>query len=80
MNSQSQVTEVTNAKTGEKKKVSIESGHRVEWVTEENYLFKLSTFQEPLLRWLKYVIGDIGSDSNEHIYTQRLGRASSRCA
>ncbi len=39
-------------KTGKPCKVSAESGHVVEWVTEENYKFRLSAFQEPLLQWL----------------------------
>src|SRR5690606_15180879 len=29
------------------------SGHVVEWVSEENYKFKLSHFAQPLLKWLK---------------------------
>ncbi|WFD45175.1 methionine--tRNA ligase [Malassezia psittaci] len=32
---------------------SIETGQRVEWMSETNYKFKLSAFQEPLLRWLE---------------------------
>lgn len=39
-------------KTGEPCKVSIESGNPVIWITEENYKFKLSAFQQPLLDWL----------------------------
>ncbi|XP_055499710.1 methionine--tRNA ligase, mitochondrial [Leucoraja erinacea] len=34
-------------------KVSLESGHKVEWTKEENYLFKLSEFKPKLLEWLK---------------------------
>eukprot|EP01006_Ploeotia_vitrea_P062918 TRINITY_DN84629_c0_g1_i1.p1 TRINITY_DN84629_c0_g1~~TRINITY_DN84629_c0_g1_i1.p1 ORF type:complete len:710 (-),score=106.93 TRINITY_DN84629_c0_g1_i1:169-2298(-) len=34
-------------------KVSSESGHKVEWMTEENFKFKLSAFQEPLLKFYK---------------------------
>jgi methionyl-tRNA synthetase len=52
MLTEGQVTDTTDA-SGKKVKISIESGHKVEWVTEENYLFGLSKFQEPLLRWLK---------------------------
>lgn len=37
---------------GATKKVSTESRNEVEWVEEENYMFKLSQFQEPLLKWL----------------------------
>lgn len=40
-------------KQGNPCKVSLESGHVVEWVVEENYKFKLSAFQKPLLRWLE---------------------------
>ncbi|XP_006974944.2 methionine--tRNA ligase, mitochondrial [Peromyscus maniculatus bairdii] len=32
--------------------VSLESGHPVSWTKEENYIFRLSQFREPLLRWL----------------------------
>ena len=38
---------------GSSYKVSAESGHRVEWTQEENFLFRLSAFQEDLLHWLK---------------------------
>eukprot|EP00697_Spironema_sp_BW2_P001494 gnl/Spiro4/12021_TR6338_c0_g1_i1.p1 gnl/Spiro4/12021_TR6338_c0_g1~~gnl/Spiro4/12021_TR6338_c0_g1_i1.p1 ORF type:complete len:861 (+),score=232.02 gnl/Spiro4/12021_TR6338_c0_g1_i1:121-2703(+) len=38
---------------GKSVKVSIESGRPVEWCREENYLFKLSNFQQPLLDWLE---------------------------
>lgn len=34
-------------------KVSIESGHVLEWVEEENYMFRLSDLQEPLLKLFK---------------------------
>ncbi|XP_069749308.1 methionine--tRNA ligase, mitochondrial [Narcine bancroftii] len=34
-------------------KVSLESGHKVEWTKEENYMFKLSEFTPNLLEWLK---------------------------
>ena len=34
-------------------KVSIESGNECKWVEEENYMFRLSKFQEPILKWLK---------------------------
>lgn len=32
-------------------KVSEESGHPVEWTEEKNYMFKLSQFQEEVIRW-----------------------------
>jgi len=40
-------------KNGNPCKVSLESGHPVTWMVEENYKFKLSKFQEPLLQWLR---------------------------
>ncbi|CAK6448213.1 unnamed protein product [Pipistrellus nathusii] len=33
--------------------VSAESGHPVCWTKEENYIFRLSRFREPLQRWLR---------------------------
>ena len=32
--------------------MSIESRHRVEWVVEQNYKYKLSQFVDPLKRWI----------------------------
>eukprot|EP00744_Colponema_vietnamica_P008232 GILI01011765.1.p1 GENE.GILI01011765.1~~GILI01011765.1.p1 ORF type:complete len:708 (-),score=161.20 GILI01011765.1:58-2181(-) len=40
-------------KEGKPCKVSLESGHPCTWVVEENYMFRLSRFQEPILKWLK---------------------------
>lgn len=40
-----------DAKKGEK--VSIESGHPVEWTEEENYMFKLSSLQDDVTYWIK---------------------------
>lgn len=34
------------------KQVSIESGHRVDWVVERNYKFTLSAAAESLAKWL----------------------------
>jgi methionyl-tRNA synthetase len=34
-------------------KVSAESGHHVEWTSEENFMFRLSSFQGDLLHWLQ---------------------------
>ncbi|CAH1795590.1 unnamed protein product [Owenia fusiformis] len=34
-------------------RVSLESGHPVQWTIEENYLFRLSSFQQPLLELVK---------------------------
>ncbi|XP_077165300.1 methionine--tRNA ligase, mitochondrial [Paroedura picta] len=48
----SQVTECPDSQGG-RHMVSLESGHQVHWASEENYMFKLSEFQEPLLRLLK---------------------------
>lgn len=36
-----------------KRQVAVESGKKVEWTAEENYKFKLSAFQEPLLKWIE---------------------------
>lgn len=35
-------------------KVSIESGHPVEWTEEENYIFKLSEYQDDVVYWAKH--------------------------
>lgn len=40
-------------KEGNPCKVSLESGHPVKWVEEENYFFRLSAFQERLLNYYK---------------------------
>ncbi|XP_068596774.1 methionine--tRNA ligase, mitochondrial [Brachionichthys hirsutus] len=39
--------------SGKEIKVSLESGHKVEWMKEENYMFRLSTFRSQLLDWLR---------------------------
>lgn len=36
------------------RKVSIESGHPVEWTEEENYMFKLSEYQDDVIYWAKH--------------------------
>ncbi|XP_061690695.1 methionine--tRNA ligase, mitochondrial isoform X2 [Syngnathoides biaculeatus] len=38
---------------GQPIKVSLESGHKVEWLKEENYMFRLSAFRTQLLDWLR---------------------------
>ncbi|CAH2315948.1 methionine--tRNA ligase, mitochondrial [Pelobates cultripes] len=38
---------------GNQIRVSLESGHQVHWMSEENYMFRLSTFRPLLLRWLQ---------------------------
>ncbi|XP_045472978.1 methionine--tRNA ligase, mitochondrial isoform X2 [Harmonia axyridis] len=48
----SQLKEVED-NNGKKIYISQESGHPVEWTKETNYLFKLSEFQEELIRWLQ---------------------------
>ncbi|KAK4053122.1 methionyl-tRNA synthetase [Microbotryomycetes sp. JL201] len=47
-----QISEVTDPVSGEKYKISTESGSRVEWMEEENYKFKLSAFRDQLIQWL----------------------------
>ncbi|XP_020012474.1 methionine--tRNA ligase, mitochondrial [Castor canadensis] len=39
--------------SGDSWPVSLESGHPVSWTKEENYIFRLSQFREPLQRWLR---------------------------
>ncbi|XP_010015669.1 PREDICTED: methionine--tRNA ligase, mitochondrial, partial [Nestor notabilis] len=34
-------------------KVSLETGHQVHWTKEENYMFRLSAFRDPLWKWLQ---------------------------
>jgi len=50
--------EIHNADTGETTtvRVSLESGHPVEYFEEQNFMFKLSQFQKPLLEWLETAI------------------------
>lgn len=40
-------------KTVNGEKCSIESGHPVEWTEEENYMFKLSEYQDDVTYWAK---------------------------
>lgn len=35
------------------KKVSLESGHLVEWTEEENYMFKLKDYKDDVIYWAK---------------------------
>lgn len=48
-------TQVADAldSSGKEVKVSLESGHKVEWMKEENYMFRLSAFRSRLLDWLE---------------------------
>ncbi|XP_068448442.1 methionine--tRNA ligase, mitochondrial [Clinocottus analis] len=39
--------------SGKEIKVSLESGHKVEWMKEDNYMFRLSAFRAQLLDWLR---------------------------
>ncbi|XP_017263750.1 methionine--tRNA ligase, mitochondrial [Kryptolebias marmoratus] len=48
----SQVGEALDS-SGKEIKVSLESGHKVEWMKEENYMFRLSMFQSQLINWLR---------------------------
>ncbi|KAL4631570.1 methionine-tRNA ligase, mitochondrial [Arapaima gigas] len=48
----SQVGDRTDS-DGRTVKISLESGHKVEWMKEENYMFRLSEFRSPLQRWLR---------------------------
>ncbi|XP_016429381.1 methionine--tRNA ligase, mitochondrial [Sinocyclocheilus rhinocerous] len=47
-----QVSDSTDSGGG-RIKVSSESGHKVEWMKEDNYMFRLSDFRTELLRWLR---------------------------
>jgi methionyl-tRNA synthetase len=38
---------------GEKVKISVESGHPVEWTSEENYMFKLTKYLPEVKRWIE---------------------------
>ncbi|XP_071376917.1 methionine--tRNA ligase, mitochondrial [Centroberyx affinis] len=51
--------------SGKKIKISLESGHRVEWMKEENYMFRLSEFRSQLLDWLR---GNPKAVQPEHFY------------
>ncbi|MEE6524919.1 hypothetical protein FKM82_024667, partial [Ascaphus truei] len=50
--SEGQMAESTDP-SGNKIRVSVESGHQVHWMSEENYMFRLSSLQPALLRWLQ---------------------------
>ncbi|CAM9380221.1 unnamed protein product [Bubo scandiacus] len=49
---ESQLAEHRDAQ-GRPCKVSLETGHQVHWTKEENYMFRLSAFQDPLRKWLQ---------------------------
>ncbi|XP_066437122.1 methionine--tRNA ligase, mitochondrial [Eleutherodactylus coqui] len=50
--SEEQTRESTDAE-GQKVRVSLESGHQVHWMSEENYMFRLSQLRPKLLDWLR---------------------------
>ncbi|KAM5146067.1 methionine--tRNA ligase, mitochondrial [Mantella aurantiaca] len=50
--SKEQTTEAVDS-NGNKIRVSVESGHRVHWMSEENYMFRLSSLRPQLLKWLQ---------------------------
>lgn len=50
---ESQITEITDAKTGEKKKISVETRNEVFYQEEENYFFRLSKFKTRLIDFLE---------------------------
>uniref|UniRef100_A0A1A8S2P6 Methionine--tRNA ligase, mitochondrial n=2 Tax=Nothobranchius rachovii TaxID=451742 RepID=A0A1A8S2P6_9TELE len=54
---------------GKEVKVSLESGHKVEWMKEENYMFRLSSFQSQLVDWLR---GNPGVIQPERFYNTVL--------
>lgn len=47
------LTESQLKENEKKEKVSAESGHPVKWTEENNYMFKLSKFQEDIEYWIK---------------------------
>lgn len=47
---ESQISEKNDAN---KTKISVESGHPVEWTSEENYMFKLNALLPDVLYWIK---------------------------
>ncbi|XP_010379935.2 methionine--tRNA ligase, mitochondrial [Rhinopithecus roxellana] len=52
--------------------VSLESGHPVSWTKEENYIFRLSQFREPLQRWLRSNPQAITPEPFHHVVLQWL--------
>ncbi|KAG9281215.1 methionine-tRNA ligase, mitochondrial [Astyanax mexicanus] len=66
-----QVTDSTDS-LGREIKVSTESGHKVEWMKEDNYLFRLSDFRTQLQDWLKSNPKAIQPEKFYHIVLQWL--------
>ncbi|KAJ2385031.1 methionyl-tRNA synthetase [Coemansia sp. RSA 2603] len=50
---ESQIEDRLDEKTGCYRKVAIESGQPVEWVSEVNYKFKLTEFRDRLIDWIE---------------------------
>ncbi|XP_030223740.1 methionine--tRNA ligase, mitochondrial [Gadus morhua] len=64
----SQVADALDS-SGKDIKISLDSGHKVEWMKEENYMFRLSAFRRPLLAWLR---GNPGAIQPERFYQDVL--------
>ncbi|CAL8263717.1 unnamed protein product [Lota lota] len=64
----SQVADALDS-SGKDIKISLESGHKVEWMQENNYMFRLSAFRGQLLDWLK---GNPGAIQPERFYQDVL--------
>ncbi|KAM9741746.1 methionine--tRNA ligase, mitochondrial [Menidia menidia] len=58
--------------SGKEIKISLESGHKVEWMKEENYMFRLSVFRSQLLDWLKSNPGAIQPERFHQLVLQWL--------
>ncbi|KAM9849795.1 methionine--tRNA ligase, mitochondrial [Aulostomus maculatus] len=58
--------------TGKQIKVSLDSGHEVEYLKEENYMFRLSAFRPQLLDWLKGNPRAVQSENFHQIVLQWL--------
>ncbi|XP_074529901.1 methionine--tRNA ligase, mitochondrial [Halichoeres trimaculatus] len=67
----SQVVDALDS-SGKEIKVSLESGHKVEWMKEENYMFRLSAFHSQLLNWLRENPGAIQPERFYHTVLQWL--------
>lgn len=63
---------------GQMIKVSPESGHPVEWQSEENYMFKLSEFIEPITKWLASNPGAISPAKFHYYITSMLSHSEAK--
>nr|XP_021329980.1 methionine--tRNA ligase, mitochondrial [Danio rerio]XP_021336827.1 methionine--tRNA ligase, mitochondrial [Danio rerio]XP_694935.3 methionine--tRNA ligase, mitochondrial [Danio rerio] len=68
---ETQVTDSTDSE-GRRIKVSTESGHKVEWMNEDNYMFRLSDFHTQLLHWLRSNPNTIQPVKFQHLVLQWL--------